>query len=88
MEAGAPRPWLCHTFSSKAMGYLAAQLQSGAIPDNENVVFWCTKTLVQPASSRDVFAEKSSSPQVVQFINDSSLHARSDFFAQKYTKEF
>ncbi len=76
----AKLPWLCHTFSSKAMGYLAESLSNGVIAADDTVVFWCTKTLVQPGKRDDVF-ERTDADGHIRFMRASGINSSQDFYA-------
>jgi hypothetical protein len=79
LEGGARGPWLCHTFSSKAMAFLAEALGEGTIGPEEGVVFWCTKTLVQPARVDDVF-ERTGIDPVLAYIRGCTISSPRDFY--------
>ena len=86
-DGGQQLPWLCHTFSSKAMGYLADSLADGTIPFDDTIAFWCTKTLVQPGGDNSVFLQaRESSKPVLSYIKECSIHCADDFHSQQYTK--
>jgi hypothetical protein len=84
----SPLPWRCHTFSSKALGYLVDCYETGAIAEDEEVVFWCTKTLIQPAAatSADPFSHKDVSPHLLQFMRDSDVASSDQFYTHARAK--
>ncbi len=81
-----PSPWLCHTFSSKAMGFLVDSFMDGRIGADEDILFWCTKTLVQPADCVDVFERASVAPGVRSYMHACGVSDTKTFFDQPHTK--
>ena len=49
----APHPWFCTTFSGKALAYALSLDDIG-----ETVIFWCTKSLIQPFVSKERYESR------------------------------
>eukprot|EP01065_Artemidia_motanka_P030328 TRINITY_DN36346_c0_g1_i1.p1 TRINITY_DN36346_c0_g1~~TRINITY_DN36346_c0_g1_i1.p1 ORF type:complete len:499 (+),score=92.68 TRINITY_DN36346_c0_g1_i1:63-1499(+) len=58
---GQGRPlWLCSTFTSKAFSVMLDHLETGG--KDKEVIFWATKSLVQPRGHADAWQRKSELP--------------------------
>jgi len=78
----SPSPTFCYTFSSKAMACLLELYQKGVIKKNENVIFWCTKSLVQPMGGEKPWNRLKSVKRIVgasKFLEDSGLRNEKDY---------
>lgn len=71
------RPWLCDTFSAKAFAFLETQCRATRFANNSDVLFWCTKTLVQPGKEEDAF-ERMQGPQL-NYVQESGIRSQRDF---------
>lgn len=86
MADGAASPWLCHTFSSKAMGFAVESMEQGHIHADDEVLFWCTKTLVQPGDSDDVFERTDVPPAAVAYMRECGLTDAKQFYDQPQSR--
>jgi hypothetical protein len=85
MEAPYPELWFCHMFSSKALAHLVRMCEDGLIGEDEDVLFWATKTKVQPAKQNSQVFDRPGIEKLTSFMQKSGLCDDETFWAQRYT---
>lgn len=91
-EKPIPPPWLCHTFNSKSLACLFDHYKRGTIGEDETVVMWSTKSLVQPLGKYDPLeAVRQRGPGLHRrssaFLADSGIANSDDMYTLEYTQK-
>jgi len=63
VEADGPTPWICPTFVGKTA---AAMLDYAETHPNDELLLWCTKSLVQPHGPADSWEKSKQMPDAVR----------------------
>lgn len=80
-------PWLCHTFNSKSLACVFDHFSNGTIQEDESVVIWSTKSLVQPLGDHDPLAAvRFGNRDSSTFLSDSGITRTADMYTLEYTQ--
>eukprot|EP01125_Pyxidicula_operculata_P017616 TRINITY_DN618_c0_g1_i1.p1 TRINITY_DN618_c0_g1~~TRINITY_DN618_c0_g1_i1.p1 ORF type:complete len:471 (-),score=50.03 TRINITY_DN618_c0_g1_i1:4-1416(-) len=87
--SNADMPWIDECFSSKASAHLLSTLKddSGA---QKNIIFWCTKSLLQPVGDSNRLVSKISqhSKTSNEYLNKCGISSEDDVLDDKYVQNY